>query len=354
MDHRNDRLDTRDAPDPDDDRKPAEISDLDRRSWKFIARKTVREFSADNCLDLAAGLTYYSILAIFPALLVLVSLLGLIGRDQQGLASLTQIAGELSPSATLTVQGVLQQITSSRATGFAVVIGTLAAWWAASGYVGAFGRALNRIYGIPEGRPFYKLRPVMLIITLLVVFLAALVALGLVISGPVAQAVGNALGLGNTATTIWNIVKWPAMILVVIFVVAILYYATPNVRQPRFRWISVGAAIGVVSWIIASVAFGFYVANFGNYNKTYGSLAGVIVFLLWLWLTNMALLFGAEADAEIERGRELQAGIPAEEQIQLPPRDTRASDKLAAAAAKDAATAREIRDQAVTTSEVAR
>ena len=310
------------APAPDDERKPDNLTDLNRRSWKFILRKTIREFSADQCLDLAAALTYYAVLALFPAVLALVSLLGLIGRDDQGTSALMDIVKDVAPGAADTVEGVVTQLTQSHAAGFAVVVGFAGALWSASGYVGAFGRAMNRIYEIDEGRPFYKLRPMMLLVTLLAVVLAALVALALVVSGPVAQAVGSAIGLGDTGVTIWNIVKWPVMIGVVVLVVAILYYATPNIKQPKFRWISIGAGIAVLVWIVASVGFGFYVAHFSSYNKTYGSLAGVIVFLLWLWITNLALLFGAEVDSEIERGRQLQAGIKAEEDLQLPPRDT--------------------------------
>jgi len=331
------------APAPDDERKPDNLTDLNRRSWKFILRKTIREFSADQCLDLAAALTYYAVLALFPAVLALVSLLGLIGRDDQGTSALMDIVKDVAPGAADTVEGVVTQLTQSHAAGFAVVVGFAGALWSASGYVGAFGRAMNRIYEIDEGRPFYKLRPMMLLVTLLAVVLAALVALALVVSGPVAQAVGSAIGLGDTGVTIWNIVKWPLMIGVVVLVVAILYYATPNIKQPKFRWISIGAGIAVLVWIVASVGFGFYVAHFSSYNKTYGSLAGVIVFLLWLWITNLALLFGAEVDSEIERGRQLQAGIKAEEDLQLPPRDTKASDKTAAKDEKELAEARAIR-----------
>ena len=177
---------------------------------------------------------------------------------------------------------------------------------------------MNRIYEVGEGRPVWKLRPVMLLVTLITVVLAAVVALALVLTGPAAQAVGDAIGLGSTAVLVWNIAKWPVMLLVVIAIVALLYWATPNVKQPKFRWLSVGAVFAIVVWVLASAAFGFYVANFSSYNKTYGALAGVIVFLLWLWLTNLALLFGAELDAELERGRELQAGVAAEKSVQLP------------------------------------
>jgi membrane protein len=309
----------------------------------FVLRRTVREFIDDGSSDLAAALTYYAVLALFPALLAIISLLGLIGQDQQGTDALMQTIRDVAPSAADTLQDVVTQLTQSQSSGFTLIIGILGALWSASGYVGAFGRAMNRIYEIDEGRPFYKLRPVMLLITLIAVLLAALVSVALVVSGPVARAIGTAIGLGDTAVTIWNIIKWPLILAVVVLVVAILYYATPNVKQPKFRWISIGAGIAVVVWILASLGFGLYVANFSNYNKTYGSLAGVIIFLLWLWITNLALLFGAEVDSEIERGRQLQGGIAAEEDLQLPPRDTKASDKLAKKERADMEEAREIR-----------
>ncbi|MGZ6754294.1 MAG: YihY/virulence factor BrkB family protein, partial [Nocardioides sp.] len=201
------------------------------------------------------------------------------------------------------------------------------ALWSASGYVGAFGRAMNRVYEIDEGRPVWKLRPVQLLLTLVLVVLAAAVLVALVVTGPVATAVGNVVGLGSTALLVWNVLKWPVVLAVVVLIVALLYHVTPNVKQPKFRWVSVGAVLAIVTWIVLSVAFGVYVAHFSSYDKTYGSLGGVIAFLLWLWLTNLALLLGAERDAELERGRELQSGIAAEETIQLPPRDTRGIEK---------------------------
>jgi membrane protein len=232
-------------------------------------------------------------------------------------------------SAADTLEPTLTQLSQAQNSGLALIIGLAAALWSASGYVGAFGRGMNRIYEIDEGRPIWKLRPMMLVVTLITVVLTAVVALGLVLTGPAAQAVGDAIGLGSSVVTVWNIAKWPVLLGVVVLIVALLYYATPNVKQPKFRWISIGAIVAILTWVVASALFGFYVANFASYNKTYGSLAGVIVFLLWLWITNLALLFGAELDAELERGRQLQAGMPAEETIQLPARDTRKSDKAA-------------------------
>src|SRR5664280_2453936 len=330
--------DGRDNPDPEDPGKSDSPVKLTKPSWKYIARKTLREFSDDQCTDLAAALTYYSVLALFPALLALVSLLGLVG--QRGKTD--ELVGVLSDmgagSVADTIKGPLQQLTENSSAGLVLIIGIAGALWSASGYVGAFGRAMNRIYEIREGRPFWKLRPLMIVITLAAVILAGLVAIGLVV-----RAIGDAIGLGDTAVTVWNVLKWPVLLGLAALVVAILYYATPNVRQPKFRWISVGAAVAIITWVLASALFGVYVSNFASYNKTYGSLAGVIIFLLWLWITNLALLFGAELDAEIERGRQLQAGIAAERDIQLPPRDTRVMDKTEAKDKADIEQGRELR-----------
>jgi membrane protein len=336
----------RTAPAPDDGRKPDDLGELTKPSWKYTARKALSEFGRDQCTDQAAALTYYSVLAVFPALVALVSLLGVFGQGQSTTDALLDMVRQIGQgSAADQLQGPITSMTQNRAAGFALVVGLAGALWSASGYVGAFGRALNRVYEVDEGRPVWKLRPVQLLVTLVGVLLVALVLVGLVVSGPLAQAVGDLLGLGDTAVTVWRIAKWPVMLAVVVVLVALLYHATPNVRQPKFRWVSVGAGIAIVVWVLASAAFGFYVAHFGSYDKTYGSLAGVIVFLLWLWLTNLALLFGAEVDAELERSRELQAGIPAEETVQLPPRDTRVSDKKARKREEQVAEGRRLREQ---------
>jgi membrane protein len=335
------------TPDPDDERKPDAPTDLSKRSWFYVLRKTVHEFTEDQCTDLAAALTYYAVLAVFPAAVALVSVLGVFGQADESVKTVVDTLSPLVSDQMLgTIEPALKQIAASDSAGPALVIGVLAALWSASGYVGAFSRAMNRIYEIDEGRPFWKLRPVMLLLTLIAVTLAAVALLMLIVSGPVATSIGNVIGIGDTALTVWSIVKWPILALIVIVVVALLYYATPNVQQPRFRWISVGASVAIVIWVMASVAFAFYVANFSSYNKTYGSLAGVIVALLFLWITNLALLFGGELDAELERGRQLQAGIAAEEEIQLPARDTRNIKKARKKRDKDVALGRKIRRQA--------
>jgi membrane protein len=318
------------APHEDDARKPESPPDLTRRSWVYTFKGAFAEFNRDQCLDIAAALTYYAVLALFPALLALVSLLGVFGRGEATTDALLELVRQIGQGTVADqLKGPISQMTQTQSAGFGLVFGLLGALWSASGYIAAFSRGMNRIYQIDEGRPFWKLRPLQIGLTLASVVLTALVLVGLVVSGPLAESVGAVVGLGDGAVMAWNVVKWPVMLAIVVAVVALLYYAAPNIRQPKFRWMSVGAAIAIITWVIASAAFGFYVANFGSYNKTYGSLAGVIVFLLWLWLTNLALLFGAEVDAELERSRELQAGIEAERVIQLPPRDTRASEKAA-------------------------
>ncbi|SDU38893.1 YihY/virulence factor BrkB family protein [Jiangella alkaliphila] len=311
---------------------PSGPTKLTRPSWTYLARRSVREFVRDECPDLAAALTYYSMLSLFPALVALASLPALVGQDSQRTTDeLVGIVQDIAPSlVTSDLEGPINQLTNAPGAGPALVIGLLAALWSASGYVGAFGRAMNRIYDVEEGRPFWKLRPQQLALTLLTMLLVLAAAVLLVVSGPVARAIGDAIGVGATAVTVWNIAKWPVLVLVIVMIVAMLYWGTPNVRRPKFRWVSAGALIAIVVWAIGSAGFGLYVANFGSYNRTYGSLAGVIIFLLWLWLTNLALLFGAEFDAETERARELQAGLPAEEAIQLRPRDTRKIEKDAA------------------------
>lgn len=326
----------RTAPDPDDGRKPDSPAEIHKPSWIYILRKTMREFSSDQCTDLAASLTYYGTLALFPALLAFVSLLGIVGDAEETTNALLDLLGGLVPQDTLdTLRDPINELTSSPAAGLGLVTGIVGALWSASGFVGAFGRAMNRIYSIEEGRPAWKLRPVTLLVTVFAVFLAVVAATMIVISGPIARQIGDLIGLGDTAVFVWNIVRWPILVGIAVVVIAVLYYATPNIRQPKFRWMSLGALAALVVWAIASAGFGFYVTNFGNYNATYGSIGGVIVFLLWIWISNIALLFGAELDAELERGRQLQAGIEAEETIQLPPRDTKLSDKKAEQHAKD-------------------
>ncbi|MDQ3103376.1 MAG: YihY/virulence factor BrkB family protein [Actinomycetota bacterium] len=291
--------------------------------WPTLKR-TGLEFKEDNMTDWAAALTYYGLLSLFPALIALVSLLGLVADPEETTRAITDIVTEIGPAtAAETFRGPIESITSNQsAAGLLLIVGLATALWSASGYIGAFMRASNVIWETPEGRPFLKLRPLQLLVTLVMVVLLAFVALALVLTGPVVEAVGDAIGIGSTATDVWDIAKWPFLVAILVLMIGVLYHAAPNVKLPGFKWVTVGSAVALVVWIVASVAFAFYVANFGSYDKTYGTLGGLISLLVWLWISNLALLFGMELNAERERSRELAAGVPrAEKEIQLEPRD---------------------------------
>jgi membrane protein len=302
-------------------RAPDDPTDLKTRSWWGVARRTVREFRADNLTDWAAALTYYAILSIFPALLVAVSVLGLIGESatQPLLDNLTEVAP--GPAQEIVTDAIKNLNESQGAAGLLLVVGLATALWSASSYVGAFMRASNSIYEVREGRPFWKLRPIQIAITLTMMILISIGAVAVVLTGPLAEQVGNVIGLGDAAVTAWDIAKWPVLIVLVSFMFSVLYWAAPNVRQPGFEWLTPGGIVAVLLWVAASAGFAFYVASFSSYNETYGSLGGVIVFLVWLWISNVAALLGAEVNAELERGRELEAGVPEEKTIALEPRD---------------------------------
>lgn len=315
-----------------------------RRSAVFVLRRSVREFRVDGGTDLAAGLTYYAVLAVFPGLVALLSLVGVLGQAQKSVDLILDLLRlVLAPDTVEQLTPSLNALATMDGTGLTLVVGVLGALWSASGYVGAFSRAMNRIYEVEEGRPFWRLRPMQLLVTVVSVLLCAVALLIVIVTGPVAETVGNALGVGSNLVDIWDYAKWPVLAVVVMFVVALLYWVTPNVAFKRFRVISTGAFVALLVWLVASVGFAFYVVNFSSYNKTYGLVAGVVVALVWLWITNVALLFGGELDAELVRGHQLQLGLPAEETLQLPLRDTRAIEKAAAREAADVARMREIR-----------
>jgi membrane protein len=292
-------------------------------SWPDVLKRTVREAREDNLTDWAAALTYYGVLSIFPALLVLVALLSLLGEHPRTTDALLEIVQDVSPGAASETlrDPIVDVIRSKGGAGALLGVGLLGALWSASGYIGAFMRAMNVLYEVEEGRPFWKLRPLQIAITIAMVLLLALVAIAIVVTGPLASAVGGVVGLDDAAVTAWSWGKWPVLVLIVIVMLAVLYYAAPNVKHPGFRLLSPGAVAAVVLWLVASLLFALYVANFGSYNKTYGSLGAVVVFLVWLWISNLALLLGAELDSELERRRELGEGLPAEEELQLPPRE---------------------------------
>jgi membrane protein len=302
---------------------PDDPADLSGRTWWGVLKRTVTEFRRDNVTDWAAALTYYGVLAIFPAIIALVSIIGLIGPSatQPLLDNLARLAP--GPANDI-LSGAVKQVAGSRGSaGVAFVAGIAVAIWSASGYVGAFARASNAIYEVPEGRPFWKLRPMQLIVTTLMIFLLAACAIAVVVTGPVAQQLGDVVGAGSAAVTAWDIAKWPVIALVVSLMFSVLYYAAPNVKQPGFKWITIGGVVALVILLVASALFALYVASFSSYNKTYGALAGVIAFLVWLWIANISVLLGAELNAELERGRELEAGLPAHDELQAELRDDR-------------------------------
>ena len=287
-------------------------------------KRAVKEFSEDNMTDWAAALTYYGLLSLFPALIAMISIVGIFGDPKETTKTITDIITQIGPqSAAETFSDPIKSITKSSGTaGIMLIVGILAALWSASAYVGAYMRASNIVWETPEGRPFWKARPLQMAITLLMIILMVIIALALVLTGPVVEAVADPLGIGSTAVSIWEIAKWPVLICLFALMLSVLNYGAPNVKQRSFKLISAGSLFAIVVWIIASALFAFYVANFGSYNKTYGTLGGLISLLVWMWITNVAILLGNELNAEIERNKEIEEGVPrAEKEIQLKPRD---------------------------------
>lgn len=306
---------------------PAAPSDIPRSGWGSILRRTLRELKHDDVTDRAAALTYYGVLAIFPGVLVLISILGLLGKAT--VQKLLDNLGQVAPGGVNSfLRTVIEQVQGrSGAASIGAVVGLALALWAASGYVAAFMRASNAIYDVDEGRPIWKTAPVRLGVTLLLVIMLVASAIMVVVSGPIASQVGHAIGIGDTAVTVWNIAKWPVLLVLVSLMFSLLYWACPNVKQPGFRWITPGGVLAVFVWLLASGLFAVYVALSGSYNKTYGTLATVIVFLVWLWITNIAILLGAEFNAETQRQRAIEAGLPDDVEPFAELRDTRKLDE---------------------------
>jgi membrane protein len=301
---------------------PERPTQLPGGSWWAAVKRTVREFQVDNLKDWAAALTYYSVLSIFPALLVLISLLDLAGPGT--IERLLDNLGQVAPgSVNQILEGAINNLRQTRGSaGVLALAGLAVALWSASNYIAAFMRASNAIYDVPEGRPVWKTLPIRIAVTVVVMVLLAVSAVAVVATGGLADRIGRLLGLGSAVVTAWDLAKWPVLLLLVSFMFALLYWASPNAKQ-GFRWVTPGGILAVVVWVVASVAFAIYVANFGSYNKTYGSLASVIIFLVWLWLSNTAILLGAELNAELERSRAIAAGHPADEEPYMELRDTR-------------------------------
>jgi membrane protein len=294
------------------------------KRWWPILKRTVEEFQEDNLTDWAAALTYYAVLSVFPALLAMVALVGLVVDPDTLTRVLTDAATKLGPeSAVDTFADPIRSFSQNQsAAGVLLAVSVGAALWTASAWVGAFMRASNTIYEIEEGRSFWKRRPMQILITLGMVLFLTVLLVAVVVTGPIARDVGDTLGVGDATVSVWNIAKWPALMLLSTVMFAALYYIAPNAKLPRFRLFTPGSVLAVVLFVLASAGFALYVANFSSYDQTYGALGGVITFLVWLWIANLAILLGQELNAEVERGRQMAEGVPrAEQEIQLPARD---------------------------------
>ena len=307
------RENERDAPD--------QPTDLPKEAFPAILKRTVKQFGDDQLTTWAAALTYFGVLSLFPMLLALVSVLGVIGPSatQPLLDNLSTVAPGPAKDILTNVLTSLEQ--NQGGSTVALIIGLVLAIWSASGYISAFMDASNNVWDVPEGRPIWKKIPVRLGVTIVMLILLTITSLAIVFTGPVAQEIGNIIGLGDQFVQVWNIAKWPVLLLIVSFMISLLYWACPNVKQPGFPWFSPGGFLAVILWIAASALFAFYVGNFSSYNKTYGSLGGVIVFLTWLWISNIIILLGAEFNSEMERSKAIQEGHPPDKEPYLPLRD---------------------------------
>lgn len=320
------------------------------RTWTFVLRRIFRAFVADGCADIAAGLAFYAFLALLPATMVGFSILSVLGRDDDSARILLDVVRAVAPEeAASGVDDFLTELARLRLSGVLLVFGMLLSIWALGRYVGVLGRGMNRVYGVEEGRRIVPLKLTHLAIALIAAVCAVIAVLLIVGSEPVAKAIGDAFGLGSTVLLVWRIARWPLLVVLVVFVVALLYFFAPNIRPPHFRWMSLGAMVAIAVLAVASTGFGVYIAGFSSYERIYGSFASIIVFALWMWIANMALLIGVEFDAEMERIRELRSGVPAETQVQLPLRDATRIVKVVRNDRADAAKAHAIRAEAADT-----
>jgi membrane protein len=302
------------------DRGPKRPSELGWRAWFGVIRRTIVEFIDDDLNDRAASLTYYGILSIFPGLLVLVAGVGLLGKSTTAevVKNLQQFPG---PAQEILESGLTNLQDNTRAAGVLAIVGVAIAFWSATSYVGGFMRAANAIYDVPEGRPLWKTIPIQLAITAVTGIFLAVSSLAVVFTGRLAQFAGRALGVKDATVAVFGIAKWPVLVVGAGLLIALLYWAAPNARQGGFHWITPGSVLAVFVWVVVSGGFAFYISKFNTYDTTYGTLGGVIIFLVWLWLTNVAVLLGAEFDAELGRARAIAAGLPRDSEPYLPLRD---------------------------------
>ncbi|MGC4748633.1 YihY/virulence factor BrkB family protein [Micromonospora sp. DT201] len=306
-------------------RVPRRMRQLSWRTWRGVLVRSVQNFVNDNCSDWAAALTYYGVLALFPSAIVVVALVGLVSDGERTLDTVVDLANQVGAGSVMTDDGgvvkVIQSVVLQESNAKVLLsFGLLGALWSASGFIGAFTRASNAVYGVTEGRPVWKLRPLQIGLAAVTLVLLAVVALGLIVSGPVTDAVGDLINAGGLARTVWSVAKWPVLAMVMMVLLSLLFWIAPNVRQPRFRWLTPGGAVALLSWAVVSFGFGLYVATFASYKTTYGSLGAAIAFLVWLYLSNSALMLGVQINAQVQRGRQLQAGDPDPEEPVLPPR----------------------------------
>jgi membrane protein len=308
-------------------RGPDRPSQLSFRAWMGVFRRTISEFIDDDLTDMAAALTYSGILSIFPGLLVLLAGVGLLGRSitDDVIRNLNELTP--GPAQSIIADGIEHLHDNQSTAGVLAIVGIVVAFWSATSYVGAFMRAANKIFDVPEARPLWKTLPIQLVVTAITGIFLAASALAIVFTGRLAQAAGSALGIEQATVRTFDILKWPVLVLAVGLLFALLYWISPNARQAGFRWITPGSALAVFAWIIVSGGFAFYISRFNNYDRTYGTLGGVIIFLVWLWLTNVAVLLGAEFDAELSRARAIAAGLPKEAEPYLPLRDVPKRDR---------------------------
>ncbi|MBD8061738.1 YihY/virulence factor BrkB family protein [Oceanitalea stevensii] len=317
-----------------------------RPSRRFMMGKALRDFLADECLDRSAALTLFSVLAIPPLVIMLTSVLALAGQGPASTDTMLEIVGQLAPDedALDVISQPVRSVLEHPAAGWTLALGVGSSLWIAAGYVGSFGRAMNRIYGVEEGRPALQLLGWHLLTTLVLVVFATLVTLFAVVSGPVARAVGQTLEV-EASVTVWELARWPVVLLAGLVVISLLYFTTPNVRYQRFRLVSPGSLLALGIALVASFGFQLYLRLAGYFETTYGAtLAGIVVLVLWLWLINISLLLGAELDRELARARQLVSGVEADRRIQVDVRDQRASHRAAARRSADEARARSLRE----------